>query len=309
LRAAWKTPAGDALATRQDPVARARGRTSAVERAADELYGVALPEFTKARDEHARRLRKEGLRDEAEAVKALRKPTIAAWALNQLARRRPEEVRRLLATGKRLREAQEALLAGGDRDALKRAAAEERDLVSELTRDATALAGEAGRAGTGSVDERIRGTLHAAVLDEQTAAELAAGRLVRDREAAGLFGAVPVEARRTGTAPRPVSRPERRRRDRAEAAKPVDERREAERALRAARAEAQRAEREHAAAAKAAERARARAEEAQRRADEALSRAGEARAALRDAERRERNGAKAHERARRAVASAEKKVR
>ncbi len=81
----------------------------------NDLYGLPLADFTKARDELARRLRREGRRDDAEAVKALRKPTVAAWALNQLARRRPGDVERLLATGERLREAQEALLAGGDR--------------------------------------------------------------------------------------------------------------------------------------------------------------------------------------------------
>ena len=129
----------------------------------------------------------DGLREEADAVKGLRKPNAAGWALNQLARRRPRDVERLLATGKRLRTAQEALLAGGDGSALKRASAEERELVDKLTRDAAAIAGEAGTAG-GSLDERIRDTLHAAALDEQTAAELAAGRIVREQRAVGLFG-------------------------------------------------------------------------------------------------------------------------
>src|SRR5207253_4153617 len=128
-----------------------------------------------------------------QAVKALRKPTIAAWTLNQLARRRPEEVERLLAIGKRMRTAQEALLAGGDRSSLQLASAEERELVAKLTRDATALAGEVSRSATGSLEEQIRTTLHAAALDEQTAAELAAGRLVREQEAVGLFGAASLE--------------------------------------------------------------------------------------------------------------------
>ena len=113
-----------------------------------------------------------GLREEADAVKGLRKPNAAAWALNQLARRRPRDVERLIATGKRLRTAQEALLGGGDPSALKRASAEERELVDKLTRDAAAVAGEAAATAGGSLEERIRDTLHAAALDEQTAAEL-----------------------------------------------------------------------------------------------------------------------------------------
>src|SRR2546430_2524275 len=80
-----------------------REQAAAVEAAADELYGLPLAEFTRARDERTRALRKGGKRQAAEAVKALRRPTTGAWALNQLARRRRDELERLLATGKRLR--------------------------------------------------------------------------------------------------------------------------------------------------------------------------------------------------------------
>ena len=82
---------------------------------ADDLYALPPGEFTRARDERAKALRKEGKREEADAVKALRKPTVAAWALNQLARRRAKDVERLLTAGEKLRAAQEELLAGGDR--------------------------------------------------------------------------------------------------------------------------------------------------------------------------------------------------
>jgi hypothetical protein len=276
----------------------------------NDLYGLPLADFTKARDELARRLRREGRRDEAEDVKALRKPTVAAWALNQLARRRPGDVERLLATGERLREAQEALLAGGDRVALQRASAEERDLVDKLTRDATAVAGEARTSATGSLEERIRGTLRAAALDRQTAGELAAGRLVREREAAGLFGGAPVETARPGkaaSAARPRGRAvEPTRKGHTE--KAAERRRQVERELAAARAEEQKANREHARAIKAADRAGRQAEGAGRRADAARERAQQAHAALRDAERQERDAAKAHDRAARAVAAAEKKL-
>ena len=50
----------------------------------DQLYGLPLEEFTKARDAEARRLRAEGDKDAAAAVKALEKPTKAAWAINQV---------------------------------------------------------------------------------------------------------------------------------------------------------------------------------------------------------------------------------
>jgi hypothetical protein len=271
------------------PVCRRGGRidvvhADAADRAADDLYGLPLGEFTKARDDLARKLRKEGRRDEADAVKALRKPTAAAWALNQLARRRPKDVERLLAAGKGLREAHEALLAGGDRAALQRASAKERELVDSLARDATAVAAEAGTAGTAALDEKIRGTLHAAALDKETAAELESGRLVRDREAVGMFGAGDAEVTQ-------VRKPKGATTKTSEDARS----RELKQELAAARSEEQQAERQHATAAKAAERARARAAEAQ--------------AALREAEQREKDAAKAHQRAVRAVAAAEKKIR
>jgi hypothetical protein len=267
-----------------------------VDEAADELYRLPPADFTKARDELAKRLRKEGRRDEADAVKKLRRPTVAAWALNQLARRRPEDVRRLLETGARLREAQQSLLGGAGRGSdLQEAAREERDLVSELARDATAVAGEAGTAGTAALDEKIRATLHAAVLDEETAADLAAGRLIREREAAGLFGSPAAEAP-AGHARAPARRPGKPAQARKEAARTAERRRRTrERELAAARADERKVDRAHAAAVKRTERARNQAKEAD--------------AAVRDAERSERDAARARERAARAVAAAEKKLR
>ena len=147
-------------------------------------------DFTRARDERAKALRKEGRRDEADAVKALRKPTVAAWALNQLARRRAKDVERLVAAGEELRAAQEELLAGGDRKAFQSAAAKEREHVAKLAGEATELVSEAGERASPALQEKISETLHAAALDEDTAEELRAGRLVREREAIGGFGGV-----------------------------------------------------------------------------------------------------------------------
>ena len=163
-----------------------------VEQAAEELYGLPPGEFTRARDARAKELRKED-REAADRVKALRKPTVAAWALNQLARRRRKELGRLLKAGEELRAAQEELLAGGDRGAFQEAAAKERELVAELSAGAAALATEAGQSAT-ALQEKVAETLHAAALDEETAEELRAGRLVREREAIGGFGAAAMAA-------------------------------------------------------------------------------------------------------------------
>src|SRR5215208_6741288 len=165
-------------------------RSMTVEQATEELYDLRPGEFTHARDERAKALRKEGRRNEADAVKALRKPTVPAWALNQLARRQPKEVERLVAAGEELRAAQEELLAGGDRKAFQSAAAKEREQVAKLSAEAADLAAEAGERATPGLKEKIAATLHAAALDDETAEELGAGRLLREREAIGGFGAM-----------------------------------------------------------------------------------------------------------------------
>jgi hypothetical protein len=164
-----------------------------IEDAADELYGLPPGDFTRARDERAKQLRADGERDAASEVKKLRRPTVAAWALNQLSRRKRKELDELLSAGEQLRAAQDELLGGGDRSAFQEAAARERDLVARLSADTTTMASEAGERGAG-LQEKVAETLHAAALDEATAEELRAGRLVREREAIGGFGAMPMGA-------------------------------------------------------------------------------------------------------------------
>jgi hypothetical protein len=159
-----------------------QGREAAI----DHLYALPLDEFTAARDELARRLRREGDGDAGAEVKRLRKPSVAAWALNQVRRNNPEQSDKLIEAGGRLRKGQERLLEGGGREAFQRAAADERRLVGELARDAERELVAAGRSVSAAVQERVRATLHAVAGDPEAREEFAAGRLVRDHEATGL---------------------------------------------------------------------------------------------------------------------------
>jgi hypothetical protein len=158
----------------------------------DRLYGLPLDEFVRERDELARRLNREGDREAAARVKALRKPTVGAWALNQAVRRRRAETDALLNTGQRLRDAHEQLLSGGDPGVLRETMEEERSLTSALADCAEAIASETGKSGP-ALRDRVRSTLHAAAVDAEVREELATGRFVREREAVGLgsFGAGP----------------------------------------------------------------------------------------------------------------------
>jgi hypothetical protein len=143
---------------------------------ADELYGLPLEEFTAARDALAKRLRGEKRRDDADAVKALKRPSVAAGAINRAVREHGADD--LLAAGEELRTAHEALLEGsGDAAAVRAATERERAAVREFAR--LALGDDASAA----TEEKVRETLHAASVDDDVRELLAAGRLEREAEA------------------------------------------------------------------------------------------------------------------------------
>jgi hypothetical protein len=154
----------------------------------DALYALPLDEFTSARNELEKRLRKDGQRDEAAEVKALRKPTVPAWALNQVARQRPDEVSDLIDAGRQVREAQDELLAGGDRKALDSAGSTQRELVRALVRAAMEAGKQGGIATGAAFEEKVGATLRAAAADDEVGSQLVAGRLEREQEAVGLLG-------------------------------------------------------------------------------------------------------------------------
>lgn len=159
----------------------------------DRLYDLPLGEFTAARNALAKELSGE----ERERVKGLRKPSAAAWALNQAVRSSPELLKEFLAAGEQLREAHEALLAGGERQPVDEATRRERAAAAALV-DEAERAAEGGSAGLG---QRVAGTLRAALADPEAREELEAGRIVREREVAGLgpFSAsAPAPAKRGG---------------------------------------------------------------------------------------------------------------
>jgi hypothetical protein len=270
--------------------------SEAIEQAMRELYALPPGDFTSARDARVKELRADGDRDAAAAVKALRRPTVAAWALNQLARSRAEDVERLLDAGVRLRSAQEELLGGGDRAAFQEAATAERDLVADLTADATTLASEAGER-SGGLREKVAETLHAAALDEETAEELRAGRLTREREAIGGFGAA-------GGGPAPPSAAKKEKKTPRPSAKRSDRESESRQRLAAAKTDEQQARRELEAAEKAVRNAQERAEAARVHAEEAAQRAKTTAERLKEAKKAETAARRTHTRAAKALESA-----
>ena len=121
----------------------------APEAAVDRLYGLPREEFVAERDALAKQLRADGQRDEATAVKALPKPTVAAWAANQAVRSQKRAARELWKAGDALAKAQEALLAGKGSGPKLRAAAEAERAAVETVDGCLARVVDAVRAAGG----------------------------------------------------------------------------------------------------------------------------------------------------------------
>src|SRR5918996_2696403 len=142
----------------------------------DALFALPPEEFTAARDELAKSLEE---RQAAKEVKALRRPTTAAWAVNQTVRRHPDALERLLAAGREVRLAQRRAASGLSAPTFGKAIAQRRRLVIELTDLATAILEEAGRPAEPQT-RAIANTFEAAAADEAAAEAVAAGRLSKE---------------------------------------------------------------------------------------------------------------------------------
>jgi len=148
----------------------------------DRLYALPLDEFTAERNALAKELRKEGDRDSADAVKALKKPSVEAWTVNQLARQHGDEVARLVELG----EEQPDVLASGDRDRLRQAMGDVRGTLTSLAKQAERILGGTDRKPTSALLERVTRMLQNAAATEEGRAALRLGRFTVDAEPADL---------------------------------------------------------------------------------------------------------------------------
>jgi hypothetical protein len=149
---------------------------------ADELYAIAPDDFTAARDAAARRARDDGDRDLAAEVKQLRRPSVGAWLVNQLARRHSDQLDDLLDLGETLRAAQDAL----DGAELRTMTRQRRQVIQSLSELAAGIASEGGRRVGDAAQREVEATLDAALADEQAAHAVRSGRLMRALTSTGL---------------------------------------------------------------------------------------------------------------------------
>ncbi len=138
---------------------------------ADRLYAGPADAFTDARNAAAK-----GIKDKALAaqVKKLKKPSVAAWAVNLLVRRESAQIDSVLELAEQLRAAAEAL----DGDELRALTRQRRQLTTALASTARSLARDAGVRLTAPVVEQVEGMLNAAMLDPVAAQAVRTGRVV-----------------------------------------------------------------------------------------------------------------------------------
>lgn len=267
------------------PVQIARGMAGAIPRvmdvdaAIDDLYRATPAEFIKRRDALAADLKAAGSADAAKEVRALRKPSAAAWAVNKLALDEPAAIENLLAATANLSRAHYE--AGRDGTELRETARERQRLLAELTGRASALLRESAVASSDQ-SEAIAGTLDAASIEPDGIDLLRRGRLTRELERPDLLTAF--ETRPAGSGGEGVDSQRRELQD------AVDEReRELEAARRAfddAAHEADKAREDTRSVEEQLDRARRRETQAEKRADEAGAQVERAEAALEKARER-----------------------
>jgi hypothetical protein len=155
-----------------------------------ELYGLPLDRFVPERTALARTLRDEGQREDAAKIGKLPKPSVAAWAVNQLVRTQHREISDLFDAGDALQKAQADLLSGrSDGDALRKAAERERAALEALLDRARGLLSSEGHELSQATLDRVADTLHAAAVEEGARTQVREGCLEKELRHAGLGGA------------------------------------------------------------------------------------------------------------------------
>ena len=116
-----------------------RKRAGDLEEDLNALFRLPLTEFTGARNALATQLKKSGRGEDAALVKGMAKPSVSAWAVNQLYWNHREAFDQLIASGERFHKAQKSGKVADMRtalDARREALTQLSDLAASLLRDA-----------------------------------------------------------------------------------------------------------------------------------------------------------------------------
>ena len=159
-----------------------RKRLDELEADIDALFRLPLSEFTGARNALAAQLKKSGRGDEAVRVKALTKPPVSAWAVNQLYWDHREAFDQLIASGERFHKAQ----ASGKIADMRNALDARREALAELTDLATSLLQDADHNPSLDTIRRVTTTLEGMSVYASRADAPLPGRLTHDVDPPGF---------------------------------------------------------------------------------------------------------------------------
>lgn len=162
------------------------GVDPSVENRIADLYAQEPGAFVAARTALAKELRAAGEREAATEVAGRRRPTLAAWALNQVGRLDPEGLEWFESAAETLRRAQERALSGDRTADLRAAVAERREAASRLVRSAAAALREIDRDPDPHLPAMAATIEAAAAADPEVGELLHQGRLSSEREAPGF---------------------------------------------------------------------------------------------------------------------------
>lgn len=188
-------------------------RQSGIDAQIDALFQLSPADFTAARNALAKQLKNDGRTLDAERVKALAKPPVSAWAVNQLYWQDPKAIERLLALGERIRRAQTGQLKNADLRALLE---EKKQMMLALLANVSAIFEEAGQsAPPDTMMRRVSATLEALAAWGDTEGGPEPGRLTADLDPPGfdtlaaLMGGKKIQAEKVllFRAPKPVHDP------------------------------------------------------------------------------------------------------
>src|SRR5579864_5058872 len=150
--------------------------SSALHGALDELYAAPFDRFIALRKELVARLRAAGDLEAARQVGVANKPTRSAWALNQLARTRPEVVTAIIES----REAAVATQKSGDAEEIRESARQYRDAIAQALKGARSILEGDGASLSAAQARRMGETMQALVSDVEERQRLQTGRLTQD---------------------------------------------------------------------------------------------------------------------------------
>jgi hypothetical protein len=275
------------------------------EEAADQLYAVPAADFIATRNELAKQLKADGDQLGSTRLKAMRKPTVAAWVTNLVARELTDDLDDLLALGDEFREATADL----DGERLRELTPKRHKLLDKLAKDATKLSEKQGQKVSADVAQKLRETLDAALVDPAAGDAVREGRLASALRHVG-FGVVDESGEPTNVTPLTDERRQRAR-ERRKAESAVEEESAAARRKReqAEREQEERAAAEKAKAKQALEDAVAAAQEAEAKVEDLDNQLDEAREALAEAQELVRRLGAELDDARRAARDAQKESR